>query len=287
MKAELEQLTQPVNSSLKIMVNPNLSDLFYWHFHPEIELVYITGASGTRHVGKHISKYKDSDLVLIGSNIPHLNFDYGLRQTYQKRVFHLSPNFANPEIKLLPEMAAIGRLLKAADYGLAFGKVTQRKLHKRLMQLHKKEGFEQFIKWLQILDVLAQAQDVEPLHSKPYTHLFRQKDKERLTAVNRFIEDHYHRKIELSEVAALTCFTEVSFCRYFKKMTKLNFVQFLNQFRIEKAKNMLLQNKNITETAFDCGFESLSYFNRTFKKITGQNPSEFKNQYRSVPSPTL
>lgn len=280
MKPQLEQLAQPINSSLKIMVNPNLSDMFYWHFHPEIELVYIWGVNGNRHVGQHLSQYKGSDLVLIGSNIPHLNFDYGIKQPYQKRVFHLVPGFMRLEKMALPELQQVSRLMYEADYGLAFGKMTQKKLHKQLMYLHETKGFEQFVKWLQILKTLADAEDVIRLHPEPYHHAFRQKDRERLASLNKFIENNYHRKIPLSEAAEITYFTEVSFCRYFRKMTKLTFVEYLNQFRIEKAKKMLMQHKSISNAASDCGFESLSYFNRTFKKVTGLNPSNFKNQFK-------
>ena len=58
---------------------PSLRNHFYWHYHPEIELVYVEAATGIRHVGQHISSYMESDLIFIGPNIPHLNFDYGLR----------------------------------------------------------------------------------------------------------------------------------------------------------------------------------------------------------------
>ena len=78
MKIQLEQINPDAKSSFRLLHNPRLNDLFYWHFHPEYELVYIEGANGTRHVGDHISLYEYSDLVLIGSNIPHLNFDYGM-----------------------------------------------------------------------------------------------------------------------------------------------------------------------------------------------------------------
>jgi len=69
MKTELEHITPSKGSSISLMINPDLSDFFYWHFHPEYELVFIQGANGNRHVGKHLSKFKGSDLVLIGSYI--------------------------------------------------------------------------------------------------------------------------------------------------------------------------------------------------------------------------
>ena len=59
----------------------------------------------------------------------------------------------------------------------------------------------------------------------------------------------------------------------------LKFIEFLNQYRISQAKRLLLMNKNVSETCFECGFESLSYFNRIFKKVTGENPSGFKKRH--------
>ena len=84
MKIQLETISPSTKSPFRLLHNPNLSALFYWHFHPEYELVYIEGANATRHVGNHISNYENSDLVFIGSNIPHLNFDYGVQTDYKK-----------------------------------------------------------------------------------------------------------------------------------------------------------------------------------------------------------
>jgi AraC-like DNA-binding protein len=79
-------------------------------------------------------------------------------------------------------------------------------------------------------------------------------------------------------MGALTHLSKAAFCRYFKKMTRLTFIEFLNQFRIEQAKILLKSDKNVTETCYECGFESLSYFNRIFKKVVGQNPMQFKKK---------
>ncbi len=105
MKTVLEEITPDENSSIRLMVNPNLSDFFFWHFHPEFELVYIEGANGTRHVGDHISRFEYSDLVFIGPNIPHLNFDYGVKSTYEKIVVHIKPDFLEKALITTPELA--------------------------------------------------------------------------------------------------------------------------------------------------------------------------------------
>jgi len=119
---ELEEISTSETSSLSLLVNPNLSDLFFWHFHPELELVFIEGADGTRHVGDHISKFKGSDLVFIGSNIPHLNFDYGLKSPYEKIVIHVKPDFLKDSMYTMPELKDIHQLFELSRFGLSFGK---------------------------------------------------------------------------------------------------------------------------------------------------------------------
>ena len=108
MKSKLEEIGPPVGSSFSVLVNPKMSELFFWHFHPEYELVFFIGADSNRHVGTHLSKFKHSDLVLIGSNIPHLNFDYGVKSDYEKIVIHLRPDF----LIVLPSLRLSLKILK-------------------------------------------------------------------------------------------------------------------------------------------------------------------------------
>lgn len=282
MKTELEEIPRPSNSSLRLMVNPNLSDFFFWHFHPEYELVYIDGASGTRHVGEHISRFEGSDLVLIGSYIPHLNFDYGVKTPYQKMVVHIRPEFLQAAHTTTPELQAIHELFRLSQHGIAFGETAKAQLGARIKQLHTHDTFGQFLELLSLLKALMDSPDKVLLHEEPVKNQFTQKDQERLRRVYELIDRNYQRKLEIREAAQLTYLSEAAFCRYFKKMTRLTFTEFVNHYRIDKAKKLLLQNHNVTETCFDCGFESLSYFNRTFKKITGENPMAFKKGFRSA-----
>jgi len=61
----------------------------------------------------------------------------------------------------------------------------------------------------------------------------------------------------------------------------MTFTDFVNQYRIERAKNLLMQDQNVTETCYAVGFESLSYFNKLFNKIVGDNPSTFKKNWEN------
>ena len=281
MKIQLETINPASKSPFRLLHDPKLNHLFYWHFHPEFELVYIEGANATRHVGDHISQFTGSDLVLIGSNIPHLNFDHGVTTTYRKEVLHIKPFFKDNFISQMPELQSIERLLELSKYGLAFSGSTKKKVGELLKELHLLQPFEFFMQSITILKKLAQSKEFELLHTKPYINRYSKKEQERIRQIYALIDQRYQNKITVDEVAELCNLTKPAFCRYFKKATGNTFVSFLNQYRISQAKRLLLMGNNISETCYECGFESLSYFNRAFKKVTEENPSEFKKRHFS------
>lgn len=279
MKIQLETFDQQSKSPFRLLHDPKLSDLFYWHFHPEFELVYIEGASATRHVGNHISSYKESDLVLIGSNIPHLNFDHGVTTNYQKEVLHIKPYFKTNFIQKTPELQSLEHLLELSKYGIAFFGNTKKEVGELLKTLYTLSPFDFFMRVINILKLLSQSKEFELLHKKPFVNKYNKKEQERIRAIYALIDERYQEKISVDEVAQLCNLTKPAFCRYFKKATGSTFIGFLNQYRISQAKRLLLSGKNITEACYACGFESMSYFNRTFRKITDENPSDFKKRY--------
>lgn len=279
MRTELEKIQPAPDSSISLMVNPDLRDFFYWHFHPEYELIYIEGTDGNRHVGKHLSRYAGSDLVLIGSYIPHLNFDYGVEGEYEEIVIHIRPDFLKDAPHHTPELGQIHALLELSQHGIAFGEETKEAIGPRMKSLPALDPFARFLELLSILQYLLQAEDRQLLHESPVKNQYTRRDQERLQAIYRYIDAHFQQRIEVSDVAEMSNLSNAAFCRYFKKMTRLTFTEFVNNYRIDKAKKLLLLDNNVTEACYACGFESLSYFNRTFKKVTGMNPTAFKKEY--------
>lgn len=281
MKLAFEQIAPDADSSFHILLTPHLENVFLWHYHPEYEIVYIDGASGTRHVGEHISRYEGSDLVFIGPNIPHLNFDYGVRTDYRKVVVQLGEQFLGERFGDAPEFAAIGQLFERARTGLSFYGDTKREVGDRLTTLPTLPPFERMLALLTIFQRLATSDEVTPLHGKPVTNAYNLKEQQRLRRVYQYVDDHYNHKIDIDEVADAVSLTTAAFCRYFKRMTHLTFTQFLNQYRVNQARTLLLQDQTVSETAFACGFESLSYFNKVFRRVTGENPLQFKKRHQT------
>lgn len=277
---QLERVEFEPGKSFKLF-SPRLRNTFLWHYHPEIELVYVEADAGIRHVGSHISGYTQSDLVFIGSNIPHLNFDYRLRSDYHQVVIQLREDFLGSAIGLAPELSAIQQLFKRASSGVAFGADTKALVEDRLKQLHQLNSFQQLMELISIFQTLANAKDFELLNDDDMSIQFFLKDKIRMGAVYEYIDANYNRKPDVNIVAEKVHLTTPAFCRYFKRQTNMTFTDFVNQYRIDMAKNHLMQDKNITETCYAVGFESLSYFNKLFNRIVGQNPSDFKKSWIS------
>ena len=261
------------------LFTPRLKNYFFWHYHPEYELVYVEATNGIRHVGQNISSFMESDLVLIGPNIPHLNFDYGLKTEYRQIVVQLKEHFLGDAFSETPELAAIQQLFGKAYLGLSFSGKTRQSVAEKLKYMRRLGHFEQLLCLLEIFQILATSDEVIELNEQDTSVKLFLNDKIRMGAIYKYIHANYNETPDVNKVAASVHLSTPAFCRYFKKQTKMTFTEFVNQYRITQAKTLLLQDISISEACYETGFESLSYFNKLFKKITGGNPSVFKKCY--------
>jgi AraC-like DNA-binding protein/ligand-binding sensor protein len=94
-----------------------------------------------------------------------------------------------------------------------------------------------------------------------------------------FIAEHQHEEMSLRQVAGAVNTSAFYFCKMFKQATGLTFTDYLARVRIEKVKNLLLNpHKRISEAAYEAGFQSLSQFNRVFRKIAGEAPTSWRDK---------
>jgi AraC-like DNA-binding protein/ligand-binding sensor protein len=99
-----------------------------------------------------------------------------------------------------------------------------------------------------------------------------------IARAKQYINDHQTEELSLGQVAKAVNTSTFYFCKMFKKVTGLNFTDYVSRVRIEKAKNLLLNpNLRVSEIAFEVGFQSLTHFNRVFKKIVGEAPTEYRS----------
>lgn len=275
MKIQKETVVPDPGQSFRLFT-PSLRNYFFWHYHPEYELVYVEAVAGIRHVGQHISSYNGSDLVLIGPNIPHLNFDYSVKTEYRQLVVQLKQAFLGDAFAETPEFTSIRKLFERAAFGLSFGEITKAEVAQRLRDMPSLPPFEQLLHLLQIFQTLATATDATQLNDKDTSVKAFLDDKIRMGAVYKYIHAHYNQSPDVNKVAADVHLSTAAFCRYFKKQTAMTFTDFVNQYRITQAKTLLLKDISVSEACYEVGFESLSHFTKLFKKLTGENPSLFK-----------
>jgi AraC-like DNA-binding protein len=100
-----------------------------------------------------------------------------------------------------------------------------------------------------------------------------------ITRAKEYIHEHHAEELSLGQVAKAVNTSTFYFCKMFKKVTGINFTDYVSRVRIERSKNLLLNpNLRVSEIAFEVGFQSLTHFNRVFKRILGQSPTEYREQ---------
>jgi AraC-like DNA-binding protein len=277
-KIQKEIVLPDPGQSFKLF-KPSLKNFFFWHYHSEYELVYVEASNGIRHVGQHISSFMGSDLVLIGPNVPHLNFDYGIKTEYRQIVVQLKEHFLGDAFSETPEFSAIQHLFERAYLGLSFHGETKKTVASRLEQMPALSHFGQLLNLLEIFQVLSLSKEVTALNEQDTSVKLFLDDKIRMGAIYKYIHSNYNQAPDVNAVASSVHLSTPSFCRYFKKQTRMTFTDFVNQYRITQSKTLLLNDVTVSEACYEVGFESLSYFNKLFKRITGMNPSAFRRKY--------
>lgn len=253
---------------------------FKWHYHPEFELTYIVSGSGYRIVGNSHEHFSSGDLVLLGSNLPHTwwgkNEDGSLSEAI---VIQFSNEFIEPFLRL-NEGYAIKALLESAAKGLRF--VSDAALVDKLVSIGQTKEMDSILSLLSILQNLTEKSGSN-LCPDAYHNVISKKFETRINKVCTYIQDHYSEPISLQQVSELVFMTESNFCKFFKKATSTTFSDYVNDLRINEACHLLIYTEdNISKIAQDCGFESLSYFNRVFLKKKHVKPSLFRKNASAI-----
>jgi AraC-like DNA-binding protein len=254
-----------------------------WHYHPEIELVFVNGGSGKRQIGSHISYYTDGDLILIGSNLPHCGFTNEETGNKNETVIQMKSDFLGFDFFNIPEMKNIQNLFSQAKAGIAFEGQTKKNIGRKIESMEKQSHFEKLLTMLTILTELESSTEITILNADGFSMEMKMQDNDRINAVFNFVKDNFQEHITLEEVAVIVSMTVPSFCRYFKKITNKTFIHFVNDYRLVHASKLLAEKPiSITEICYESGFNNFSYFNKSFKEFTGKSASQYRQEFCSV-----
>ena len=256
-----------------------------WHYHPELELVLSLKSTGTRFVGDSIKKFDEGDVVLIGKNLPHMwlndksYFKQDNDRVAEDIVIHFNKDFLGAEFLNSHEMKPISELLHTSRYGIKFSS-PDKKILKGIRKLNKLDvGFDRTLKFIQVLNLLANHAEYELLTSEGFINSFRQNQNENLDKTYEYIFENFAEPISLNDVAEIANMNPSAFSRFFKRVNRKTFSRYLNEVRIGYACKQLIENKSkIATICYESGYNNISNFNRQFRTIKQMSPSEYLAQ---------
>ncbi len=250
-----------------------------WHYHPEVELVYINTGVGKRQVGTHLSNYQDGDLILIGSYLPHTGFTKGLEEGQKEIVIQFKPDIFEMAFQNLEELKRINQLLELSKKGIVFDGPIKEDIGIRMEGLQYETQIDAFLTFVKILHDLAKEKDKKILNAEGYASISNPIENKRLKKIFNYIRDHFMEPIALEDISDQVFMTPQSFCRFFKKSTQKTFTNFLNEYRINHATKLLSETDvDIKTICYESGFNNLSNFFRNFKKITQLTPNAYRDE---------
>lgn len=281
MKPTLEKISPSFGSS--ILVKKHIEFLkkskAFWHFHPEIELVYVIKGKGKRHIGNHLSYFNNSQLLLLGSNLPHTGFTDRLTTNGSETLIQFKPQFLGANFFDAPEMLPIKDLFEKAKKGILFGIQTKQKLGPKIEKLAEKKGFKQVLILLEILHTLSKSEDYTILNADGFAFETQPQDSSKIDLIFKHINENFGQHISLDEISDLVSMTVPAFCRFFKKTTGKTFTKLVNEYRVVHATKLLFESQmSITDICYECGFNNFSHFNKLFKEFTGKSASKYRNE---------
>ena len=255
----------------------------FWHFHPEVELVYVNKGKGKRHIGSHLSYFNNSQLILIGSNLPHNGFTDRLTARGKETLIQFRPEVFGESFMELPEMQHIVKLLNRAKQGLLYKPETKKRIGPKIEALAALNPFGRLVSLLEILDDLAKADDYEILNADGFAFETETQDNMKIDQIFQYVNQNFKEQISLDEIADVAHMTVPGFCRFFKKATGKTFTKMVNEYRVVHATKLLSESdKSVTDISFECGFNNFSHFNKLFKEFTGKTALQYRKEMKRM-----
>jgi AraC-like DNA-binding protein len=255
---------------------------FPLHCHEELELNFIMNAKGAKRViGDHIAEIDDLELVLVGSNLPHVWQTHKCKSKEIKEItiqFH--KDLFDEKFLRRNQMSFIRSMFERSAKGILFSKQTIEQITPRLTILSQKHGFDSVLELLSILHDLSVSRNMHTLSDATFSNAELSYNSRRIDSAFEYMNQNFQKNITLTEVSKLVNMTDVSFSRFFKTRTGITFMDSLLELRLGHASRLLIDTtQSVAEVAYNCGFNNISNFNRLFKKKKGCTPKEFRESY--------
>lgn len=277
MKALPFKIPKPEQDALVYQVDYGPSFYDKLHQHKEIQISLIVEGEGTLVVGDSVNEYAKNDVLIIGSNIPHVfKSEYSVSKNFHMiSLFFTRHSFGEPFFDL-EELKEVQAFFKRAKHGFKVSSKLKQ-IHVLFFQLEEGTKLNRFLILLQIIKITSKS-NYNSLSSFIYDKTYSDNEGQRMRNVFEYTMNNFQDEISLKTISNVANMTKNAFCKYFKKRTNKTYVQFLNELRIEHACRFLQSDNDLSiiQIAERAGFNNISNFNRQFKALKNCNPSEFK-----------
>ncbi|WP_416797736.1 helix-turn-helix domain-containing protein [Ciceribacter azotifigens] len=263
-----------------------------WNFHPEVEIHYISNASGVLLAGDHVGAFTPGHISLIGSNLPH---DWVTPLGPDERipgrdiVIQFLPSKLEQASAFLPELAGLRDFFIRAQRGLSFKGRAREKAEALILDMEFQTGSARLSTFLSLLSLLRDTDEVDTLSSEAYVPDLSYGSLEALQQVFAYIFANLSEDIRLPDMARMVGMSDSSFSRFFKKNSGNSFTDHVNKLRIWKAGQLLTDTSlPVTDICFEVGYRNLSNFNRMFLRHHNLTPTKYRRlstNRRIVPLP--
>lgn len=256
----------------------------FWHFHPEYEITLNTKSNGTRIVGDSVELFDQYDLVMIGGNIPHCWNYYRNNASLPEEMgimLHFRLSSLGEALLAQHELHSVRQLLIDSERGLAFSVEDAKKAEVYLLNMVRNKGIDKMISLFNVLKILCSSEKKIVLCSENYKQAFDERGNRKMTDVYNYVRENYSKPISLEKISRIAHMSPFSFSRYFKKNCGAGFIEYLNRVRMNKACHLLRETEyQVHDIAEQCGFSSISNFNKQFRKTESLSPRDYRAQFK-------
>ncbi|MDB5023678.1 MAG: AraC family transcriptional regulator [Mucilaginibacter sp.] len=285
MKPQLLKVPQQPLSSFSVRQDkvPYINNK--WHYHIEAELIHFKKGNGTQFIGDHIQNFKDGDVILVGSNLPHywrfdnIYFKDDPQSCADIRVAHFCEDFWGTHFLNLPENKGIRSVLEKAKRGVSLQGDYKQAVGELLEKMLYTDGSRKVMLLIEALTLIAESQPA-PLASIGFNNDFKEAENDRIGAIYEFTLANFKRKIPTQEIAGIANISPHSFCRYFKSRTRKTYSQFINEIKVGHICKLLIEDTiSIKQICFESGFQNFASFHKYFKQVTGKTPLQYQKKF--------
>jgi len=254
-----------------------------YHFHPEVEVTFVSESSGTCVVGDHVGAFQQGELYFLGANLPHV-FRNTVRPSRgaSAEVLHFSRDRMEGFFQGVVDMRGFAQLLERAGRGLIFDRRTSARSALLLCEAREAHGAKRMAAFFELMDVLIKAAPkARALASVGYCPSSGSTGgSERIRRACGFILEEFRGEIPHAEMARRVQMVPAAFSRLFRRTTRKTFTRFVSEVRLGHACRLLRDSdRTVVDIAFDSGFANLSNFNRRFREIMNMTPKDYRNAF--------